>query len=84
MVLSKLRARKDVSYLCSTYVRDVSIFRDNKMSISVVYAGQFVELITSYHLVIAENLIKIYSGEYAGESLNMGLLMLTVILKNMS
>ena len=38
------------------YVRDVSSFRDNKM-----YAGQFVEQLIWYRLVIAENLVKIYS-----------------------
>lgn len=73
MVLSKTRARKDTSYLCRTYVRDVSIFPDNKMIVLRMYAGQFVERLILHHLVIAENLIKIYSGEYVGESFNMGL-----------
>lgn len=46
------------------------------MSIPVEYAGRFVELLTFYRLVIAENLIKIYNGDYIGESFSMGLLML--------
>lgn len=37
------------------------------MSVPMVYAGQFVEQLILYHLVIAENLIKIYSGKYVGE-----------------
>ena len=40
---------------------DVSSFRDNKMSILKVYAGQFVKQLIWYCLVIAENLVKIYS-----------------------
>ena len=46
---------------------------DNKMSIPVVCAGQFVERLIWYRLVIAENLIKIYSDEYVGDSFNMEL-----------
>lgn len=42
------------------------------MSIPVVYAGQFVEQLILNHLAIAENLIKIYIGEYVGESFNVG------------
>lgn len=76
MILSKIKAKKGTSYLCSTFVKDVSIFRDSKMSIPIVYAGQFVEQLILYHLVIAENLIKIYSGEYVGESFNLGRLTL--------
>lgn len=75
MVLSKIRVRKD-TYLCTAYVRNVSIFRNRKMSILMVYAGQFVEQLILYHWVVAENLIKICSGEYIGESFNMKLLML--------
>lgn len=37
----------------------------------MMYAGQFVEWLILPHLVVAENLIKIYSGEYVGESFNM-------------
>lgn len=40
------------------------------MSSPVVYAGQFVEQLIMNHLAIAENLIKIYIGEYVGESFN--------------
>lgn len=72
MVLNKIRARKDAVL----NARDVSIFWDTKMSIPVEYAGRFVELLTFYRLVIAENLIKIYNGDYIGESFSMGLLML--------
>lgn len=48
MVLSKIRVRKD-TYLCTAYVRNVSIFRNRKMSILMVYAGQFVEQLILYH-----------------------------------
>lgn len=41
-----------------------------------MYAGRVVEQLILYHLVTAENLIKIYSGEYVGESFNVGRLML--------
>lgn len=37
MALSKIRAGKDTFYICSTFVRDVSIFRESKMSIPMVY-----------------------------------------------
>lgn len=33
-----------------------------------MYAGQFVEQLILYLMVIAENRIKICSGEYVGES----------------
>ena len=58
--MKKRGARKD-TYLGCTYVRDVSSFRDNKMSIVTVYAGQFVKQLIWYRLVIAENLVKICS-----------------------
>lgn len=72
MVINKVRVRKDAVL----NARDVSIFWDTKMSIPVEYAGQFVELLTFYRLVIAENLVKIYDGDYIDESFSMGLKML--------